>query len=99
MTLPERANQRWQEERSVLWHYIAPGKSQQNGFVGSFNGRFRDKCLNKHLFSSLTSARRIIKAWRIDYNTARPHTSLNSLTPAAIATHPKQGHTENGLCS
>jgi len=96
--LTSHAILRWQEERSVLWHYIAPGKPQQNGFVESFNGRFRDECLNEHLFSSLTAARRIIEAWRIDYNTARPHTSLGGLTPAAFATRLKQGHTENGLC-
>jgi putative transposase len=89
----------WQEERAVLWYYIAPGKPQQNGFGESFNGRFRDECLNEHLFSSLIAARRIIETWRIDYNTNRPHTSLNGLTPAAFAfaTRPIQGHTENRL--
>jgi putative transposase len=96
--LTSHALLRWQEERSVLWHYIAPGKPQQNGFVESFNGRFRDECLNEHLFSSLASARRIIEAWRIDYNTERPHTSLDGLTPAAFATRPTQGHMENRLC-
>ena len=94
--LTSNAILRWQEERSVLWHYIAPGKPQQNGFVESFNGRFRDECLNEHLFSSLTTARRIIEAWRIDYNTTRPHTSLDGLTPTVFATRPKQGHTEHG---
>ena len=64
----------------------------------SFNGRFRDECLNEHLFSSLAAARRIIEAWRIDHNTERPHTSLNGLTPAAFATRPTQRHRENGLC-
>jgi putative transposase len=96
--LTSHAILRWQEERSVLWHYIAPGKPQQNGFVESFNGRFRDECLNEHLFSSLTAARRIIEAWRIDYNTERPHTSLEGLTPAAFATRPNQGHTSNRFC-
>ena len=95
--LTSHAILRWQEERSVLWHYIAPGKPQQNGFVESLNGRFRDECLNEHLFSSLTAARQIIETWRIDYNTERPHTSLNGLTPAAFATRPKPGHTEDGL--
>jgi putative transposase len=94
--LTSHAILRWQEERSVLWHYIAPGKPQQNGFVESFNGRFRDECLNEHLFPSLVAARRIIEAWRIDYNTERPHTSLAGLTPAAFAARPSQGHTENG---
>ncbi|EGG77511.1 Insertion element IS407 31.7 kDa protein [Gluconacetobacter sp. SXCC-1] len=42
----------WQEKRSVLWHYIALGKSQQNRFVESLHGRFRDECLNEHLSAS-----------------------------------------------
>ena len=90
---------RWQQERGVGWHYIAPGKPQQNGFVESFNGRFRDECLNEHLFGSLPVARRIIEAWRSDYNTTRPHTSLNGLTPAAFATRPASGQMKNRLCS
>ena len=96
--LTSHAILRWQKERSVLWYYIAPGKPQQNGFVERFNGRFRDECLNEHLFSSLVAARRIIEAWRIDYNTERPHTSLEGLTPAAFATRPSQCHTEAGFC-
>ena len=97
--LTSHAILRWQEERAVLWHYIAPGKPQQNGFVESFNGRFRDECLNEHLFSTLTAARQIIETWRIDYNTEHPHTSLDGLTPEAFATRPKPGHTEDGLSS
>lgn len=68
---------RWQKERGVEWHYIAPGKSRQNGFVESVNGRLRDECLNEHQFSSLAEARTLIGAWRIDDSTCRPHTSLN----------------------
>ena len=75
----------WQEKQSVLWHYIAPGKPQQNGFVESFNGRFRDECLNEHLFRNLAHARSVIDAWRADYNAVRPHTSLNGMTPEAFA--------------
>lgn len=97
--LTSHAMLRWQQERGVAWHYIAPGKPQQNGFVESFNGRFRDECLNEHLFGSLPAARRIIEAWRSDYNTTRPHTSLNGLTPAAFATRPASGQIENRLCS
>jgi putative transposase len=97
--LTSRAMLRWQQERGVAWHYIAPGKPQQNGFVQSFSGRFRDECLKEHLFGSLPAARRISEAWRSDYNTARPHTSLNGLTPAAFATRPASGQMENRLCS
>lgn len=77
----------WQEKRSVLWHYIAPGKPQQNGFVESFNGRFRDECLNEHLFRNLGHAHSVIEAWRADYNAVRPHTSLGGMTPEAFAHH------------
>ena len=57
----------------------------QNAFVESFNGRLRDECLNEHIFGNLAEARRIIKNWRIDYNTERPHTSLGGLAPAVYA--------------
>jgi putative transposase len=87
-----------EEGASRSQHYIAPGNPQQNGFVESFNGHSRDECLNEHLFASLAAARRIIEAWRIDYNTERPHTSLEGLTPAAFATRPSQGHTESRFC-
>jgi hypothetical protein len=60
---------------------IARGKPMQNGFVESFNGRMRDECLNEHLFDSLRHARRLIAAWRDDYNQHRLHTSLGGLTP------------------
>jgi putative transposase len=76
---------RWAEERRVEWHYIAPGKPVQNAFVESFNGKFRDECLNEHVFGSLGEARRITEAWRQDYNAARPHTSLGGLSPAEFA--------------
>ncbi len=73
------------EETAIESHYIAPGKPIQNAFVESFNGRLRDECLNEHAFSSLVAARRIIEAWRIDYNTVRPHTSLGGLSPSMFA--------------
>ena len=65
----------WQQQRGVEWHYIAPGKPMQNGFVESFIGRLRDECLNEHLFATNKEAREIIEEWRIDYNTNRPHSS------------------------
>lgn len=79
--LTSNAILRWQEERHIEWHYIAPGKPMQNGFVESFNGRLRDECLNEHLFDTLRHARHLIAAWRDDYNHHRPHTSLDGLTP------------------
>ena len=68
----------------IEWHYIAPGKPMQNAFVESFNGRLRDECLNEHVFTTLADARRIVEAWRIDYNTVRPHGRLGRLPPAVF---------------
>lgn len=73
---------RWSQERQVEWHYIAPGKPQQNGFIESFNGRLRDELLNETLFTSLNQARAELATWRHDYNTVRPHGALGNLTPA-----------------
>ena len=87
----------WQEERGVSWHYIAPGKPMQNAFVESLIGRLRDECLDEHLFTSLPAAQRAIERWRIDYNTQRPHTSLDGLTPFAFANRPTVGHNPSGL--
>lgn len=77
---------RWSQDRQIDWHYIAPGKPMQNGFIESFNGSFRDECLNETLFSSLPEARDRISAWKEDYNTHRPHSSLGNLTPNEFAT-------------
>lgn len=78
----------WSQERRVEWHYIAPGKPQQNAFVESFNGRLRDECLNETLFSSLTDARAELEAWRHDYNEVRPHSALGGRSPASISLPP-----------
>ena len=83
---------RWSQERRVEWHYIAPGKPMQNGFVESFNGRLRDVCLNETLFTSLAHARFVLAAWRHDYNTVRPHSKLGGKTPAEIAGQRVWGH-------
>ena len=97
--LTSRAMLAWQQDHRIEWHYIAPGKPTQNGFIESFNGRLRDECLNEHLFNSLPEARRIIEAWKIDYNTKRPHSSLGGLTPTEFAARPDQGHNQNRLSS
>ena len=86
---------KWAEENAVEWHYIAPGKPQQNGFMESFNGKLRDECLNEHVFLSLAEARRIVEAWRIDYNTVRPHSSLGYLTPEEFAANWRAAHPQH----
>jgi putative transposase len=96
--LTSNAILQWQQERRVEWHYIAPGKPMQNGFVESFNGRLRDECLNEHLFRGYSQARRVIEHWRHDYNNERPHTSLGGLSPKAFATRSNQDHNQNRLC-
>jgi transposase InsO family protein len=75
----------WCGELGVEWHYIAPGKPMQNGYVESFNGRMRDELLNETLFLSIDHARVEIAAWVEDYNRERPHSSLGYETPAAFA--------------
>jgi putative transposase len=75
----------WADDAAVGWHYIAPGKPQQNGFNESFNGRLRDELLNETLFRSLPHARIVLEAWRRDYNETRPHSKLGWLTPEAYA--------------
>jgi len=76
---------RWSQDRQVRWHYITPGKPQQNAFIESFNGRLRDELLNETLFSSLAHAREALSLWKDDYNTVRTHSGLGNLTPAAYA--------------
>jgi putative transposase len=75
----------WADETGVGWHYIAPGKPQQNGFIESFNGRLRDELLNETLFRSLPHARAVLETWRHDYNEERPHSKLGWMTPRAYA--------------
>ena len=75
----------WAAAHGIAWHYIAPGKPMQNGFVESFNGRMRDELLNECLFFGLTHAREEIAEWVADYNTERPHSALGYQTPAAFA--------------
>lgn len=96
--LTSHAILRWQKERSVDWHYIAPGKPQQNGFVESLNGHFRDECLNEHVFRGLPMVRRIVEAWRADrlqpppaaFEPRRPH-------PERVRNRSRKDHNQNGL--
>jgi putative transposase len=80
-----RVLDRWAYERGVHLHFIDPGKPVQNAFVESFNGKFRDECLNEHWFVDLRDACRTIETYRRDYNSYRPHSSLGGLTPEEFA--------------
>jgi putative transposase len=76
-----RALDGWAYSNNVRIDFIKPGKPIQNAFIESFNGRLRHECLNQHYFVTLQEAKRIIEDWRVEYNTFRPHGSLNGLTP------------------
>ena len=71
----------WSQATGVKLLFIQPGKPTQNAFVESFNGRFRDGCLNQHWFKDLTDAKQIISDWRKHYNEERPHSSLGYKVP------------------
>ena len=73
--------------KGIEWHYIAPGKPMQNGFVESFNGRMRDELLNETMFRNMPHARAVVRAWTVDYNEERPHSALGYETPKAFAEH------------
>ena len=75
----------WAHEHGVKLRLIEPGKPSQNAYVESFNGRFRDECLNEHWFLDLEHARSIIETWRKEYNDERPKKGLGGLTPSQYA--------------
>ncbi|OJB29176.1 integrase [Burkholderia ubonensis] len=75
----------WAYEAGVTLSFIRPGKPVENAYIESFNGRFRDECLNEHWFVSMRHARGLIEEWRNEYNTERPHSSLGYLTPRQFA--------------
>lgn len=96
-----RALDQWAYRNGVQLKLIQPGKPTQNAYIESFNGRFRDECLNEHWFTSLAEARILVAAWRRDYNENRPHSSLDYQTPAEFAARfrnaiPGSVETENG---
>lgn len=80
-----RVVDQWAYANGVALHFIDPGKPVQNAFIESFNGKFRDECLSQSWYTSLDDAQQIIEAWRMDYNTVRPHSSLGYQTPAEYA--------------
>jgi putative transposase len=76
---------KWAYAKGIRLHFIEPGKPAQNAFIESFNGKFRDECLNQELFYNLADARIKIEKWRQDYNNFRPHSSLGNMTPNEFA--------------
>jgi len=80
-----RALDQWAYRNGVELVFIRPGRPVENCLIESFNGKFRDECLNLHWFKDLADARRIIEAWRHEYNHFRPHSSLGGKTPAEFA--------------
>lgn len=76
---------RWAYENGVTLDFSRPGKPQDNAMVESFNGSFRDECLNVNWFLSLDDAKQKIEAWRKEYNCWRPHSSLDNMTPSDFA--------------
>ena len=75
----------WAHIQNVTLRLIEPGKPNQNAYIESFNGRFRDECLNEHWFLNLAHAQTLIEVWRREYNEERPKKALGGLTPAAYA--------------
>jgi putative transposase len=89
-----RALDEWAYQHRVQLHFIEPGKPMQNGYIESFNGKFRDECLNLNYFSDLSDARQKIEIWRMLYNCERPHQSLDYLTPAEFVTRCENNQSE-----
>jgi putative transposase len=82
----------WAYAANVQLAFIRPGKPNENAYIESFNGKFRDECLNEHWFLSMAHAREVIEAWRIEYTTERTHSSLGDLTPNEFALAISEGH-------
>lgn len=80
-----RAFMAWAHSHGVRHILIEPGRPMQNGYIESFNGKFRDECLNEQWFQTLHQARTAISIWRQDYNEVRPHSSLGRIPPAQFA--------------
>jgi putative transposase len=89
----------WAYGQAVTLQFIRPGKPVENAYVESFNGKFRDECLNEHWFRNVADAIAIIEAWRVDYNTVRPHHSLQHQTPEDFAAACAGPATGRGACS
>ena len=87
----------WAYQNGVQLHFITPGRPMENGYIESFNGKFRDECLNENWFFDLADARRKIAEWKWDYNHVRPHSALRYLTPMEFAASWQAGFYRAGL--
>jgi putative transposase len=92
-----RALDAWANKHGVKLLFIDPGKPVQNAYIESFNGKFRDECLDLHWFTDLADAKEKIESWRVEYNRIRPHSSLGNTTPEAFAERFKTENPEVGL--
>ena len=90
-----KALDQWAYRHGVELKLIQPGKPMHNGYIESFNGKFRDECLNEHWFLDLAHAREVIYDWRQDYNERRPHSSLGYQTPSEFASAIRQEKSES----
>jgi putative transposase len=94
-----RAVDQWAYEQGLQWHTIQPGRPMENGYVESFNGRFRDECLNENWFTDLADAREKIADWKQDYNQERPHSALGYRTPEEFAKSAATGAGKDAGCA
>lgn len=94
-----KALDQWAYQHSVILKLIQAGKPTQNAYIESFNGKFRDECLNEHWFRDLSHARDLISLWRMDYNENRPHSALGYLTPSEFAATTRTARNSGNLTS
>ncbi len=94
-----KALDQWAYQHGVILKLIQAGKPTQNAYIESFNGKFRDECLNEHWFRDLSHARDLISLWRMDYNENRPHSALGYLTPSGFAATTRTARNSGNLTS
>jgi putative transposase len=92
-----RAFLAWTQQRGIEHLLIEPGRPIQNGYIESFNGKFRDECLNEYWFTSLIQAREVIGDWRRDYSEARPHSSCGRIPPSQFAANYRAQQDNNAV--
>jgi len=85
---------KWAYENDVILDFSRPGKPTDNPFIESFNGSFRDECLNVNWFLSMKDAQDKIEAWRVEYNSFRPHSSISNFPPDEFELYLKQNTPE-----